>query len=286
MGRKRSNSGGGGGCLLLCLLLVVGGCGKLMDAISGDSEKAAAAEQVVAERASAVEALEEAPVWVGTVVAYDGFIDDMLKVDYGGKYEARVDLAHVEPPEDCGDTDASAPYTAAIHAAYPIGSKIAVVRSREQDGTFGYGDDAGFLHPVVNGAADLLTPSLNERMAEVGVAVPTPDVNARPGEYEDSVADEVERQRGLLSAVDFTYWNKIVAAHLRADDKFLGPVGGCVRQKIARQLETQRLQRQADEEERKRRGRDGIPYTPDDVIPGGGGGSYNVPGWACPTRWC
>lgn len=268
-----------------------------MLAACGPSEFELAAQKREAAEAKERE-LDEAPVWVGTVVGYDGIIDDLIVLDYGGKYEARIDLAHIDwvdsECEYATEIDYNAIYTAAIHKAAPIGGKIAVVRAERSYG--GYERDKGFVHFVnAAGAADTSRTSLNERMVAQGVAMPDPEVALRPESYEHTLAETVAQQRDSLPPLNFRYWERFVRAYNHVDVNRVGPVGKCITALLAAEAEAEAdAERRERDMDRWRRGPDGREGTHDDYSygderdgsSGGGGGSFNVPGGLCPTRWC
>lgn len=261
-------------------------------ACAPSAEEVARLQKVALEKAQ--EELEDDPIWVGKVVGYDGLIDDLVVVDYGAKYPARVDLARILPIDRCdysAKDDFDEQYTAAIQKGAPIGATVAVVRSKERDGRFASGDD-GFLHPVTaDGKADLQARSLNQRLVAAGLAQPDPTVLVRPDDYQDTIAETIALQRERLSELDFGYWSSFVTAYVVADKKRLGPVGACAAYQLV--VIAKREEREREYERDRRRyelGPDGRRGTRDDnsygSSGGGGGGGFNIPGGLCPTRFC
>lgn len=271
------------------LLAVVAALG--VTACAPSAQEVARVERVALDKAQ--EDLADDPVWVGKVVGYKGLIDDLVVVDYGARYPAEVDLARILPIDRCDYTvqdDYDAQYTAAIQKGAPIGATVAVVRSRQRDGSFAYGTD-GFLHPVTaDGQPDLTARSLNQRLVAAGLAQPDPTVVVRPGYGQETVAESVAQQREWLHELDFDYWSSFVTAYVVADNKRLGPVGACASYDVKVIAEREAREREHERDRRRYElGPDGRRGTRDDNSYGDSrddGGSFDVPGFLCPTRFC
>lgn len=260
-------------------------------ACAPSAEELARIERVSREQAQ--EALADDPVWVGEVVGYKGLIDDLVVLDYGAKYPAEIDLARILPIRRCDyavKDDYGQQYTAAIQKGAPIGATVAVVRSRDRDGRFSVGDD-GFLHPVTaDGKPDLAARSLNQRLVAAGLAQPDPTVVVRPEHGQLTVAESVAQQRERMHELDFGYWSSFVTAYVVADKKRLGPVGACASYEVKVRAEREARERERERDRRRYElGPDGRRGTRDDNSYGDSrddGGSFDVPGFLCPTRFC
>ena len=270
---------------VVAVVLALSGCGASAQEL---------ADQRAKEREARIEALDEAPVWIGTITGYAGYFKDQVSVDYGGKYEADVKLSYVDSVEsfgmgqDCtyelGDTGLDR-FVAALHKAAPIGSEIAVIRSRADR-------NGGVLLPItLKGKPDKSKASVNERMAAAGVAIADPYAKDPQSKDDHEV---FAAQKEDLNHDDFIWWARVVAAGAHASSAGTGLVGQCARAIKAEKAAEAKARAKEDAEFRRwERGPDGRKGTKDDYTYGdkrddgsGGGGSINVPGWLCPTRWC
>lgn len=256
------------------------------------------AEELAEERRLAREAkikkLESAPVWVGEVKGYKGIWDDLLVLDYGGEYDAEIDLAHIIQIDECEPYDlvegAEKAYTKYIQDAAPIGSRIAVLRSRLSYDHEEFDNEKGMVITLEGQAdPDLNAKSLNERMISDGVAVPDPFADP---DYGESLSDLTQGQKSDMAPEDFAQWQTIVDAYVRAFKKRVGWQGKCTIAAEKAAIKAKKEEKRDEREYRRwelgpdgRRGT-GDDYTYGDERDGSDGGSFNVPGWMCPTRFC
>jgi hypothetical protein len=250
-------------------------------------------------------------VWIGSVTGYSGALDAKPKLDHGAEYPSTVDLALIQPvmTSECefANLGELVAYRDYVHQHLPVGSRVADVRWQDLGGAPIRSPEEGFLHPVnTEGAPDLDARTVNESMALAGVALPDPPVGIdSDGHLSES---DLGRARATMSALNFQYYLKIAEAYRIAYADRTGIVGSCATYVLAARERAQAREREQDE--RKRRfdlGPDGQAGTTDDqsdfnddgepdrasgtdpdgfVGGGGSGGSSNIPGRLCPTRFC
>lgn len=276
---------------------LLAGCG-------GPSERELAAEREAAQE-RAFDEIDDAPVWIGTVLAFEDTYYDPITFDYGGRYEVPVDVARIMAVEDCDPAAGSAntrAFTASLREKAPVGARLALVRSEDE---FGTRDSEGFLRRLrPDGTPDMDAPSINEEMVAAGVAVPDPQVALREryGTPADDLDAVLARQRTEMSAVDFENWSAFVAAHRTADEQRVGPAGACADYAVEQERQRERDDREAEARQRRFEvGPDGRRGTADDFTDvdddgdsdapsgsggSGGGGGFDVPDSLCPTRFC
>ncbi|WP_156465417.1 hypothetical protein [Knoellia sp. Soil729] len=271
----------------MAAVLLLGGC---------DPSAQEVADQRAKQREAQIEALRDAPVWIGTVTGYDGFLEDKVSVDYGGKYDAEVKVSYVKRVDQYGDDCTSDlgdkgldTFVDFLHTAAPVGSQVAVIRS-------GSDRDGGVLLPVTaDRKPDTSKASVNERMVAAGAALVDPfarNLNAKADQ------EVVAAQKVALDPADFAWWIKIVSAATKASTAGTGLVGRCARAVKAEKAADAKAQAKADADIRRwELGPDRRRGTADDYSYGdererdgsrgpGAGGLGNVPGGMCPTRWC
>ncbi|NAZ84400.1 hypothetical protein GTR02_21605 [Kineococcus sp. R8] len=131
------------------------------------------------------------------------------------------------------------------------------------------------------------TPSASPSTTTTGTSTATSTATASTIPAGDLRAD---------AALPYEQWVRYGAVYALAAANGVGIAGACAAEAAAQEADRQDYLRQAEEDNKRYLdGPDGVRGTSDDndisvytdgLGDGGGGGDVNVPGWACPTRWC
>lgn len=228
----------------LPLLAVLG-----LSMVTGCETDAEAAEKLRIKQVAATKALSDDLIWVGRVTGHE---DDKIVIEYGAADPASVRLARIKAfRRDCTPgTLAGQEYSAAIVAFAPVGSRIAVVRSRERDGRFRSPQEhKGFVHALRpdGKTPDVSAASLNEQLVRDGLAVPNPKPAGGP-----ALASFMAARKGAYSAKDYFYWSRFVNAYGAAHAGEVGTLGECIARDAALALEQEQYRKQEGEDRRRR----------------------------------